>query len=115
MMIRRGRAAVKRFPCAGPASRHEHGRVCLSDVTTTWVRAAIGVGAWVATAIGAIGSALHVSPSSARVLVLAVSGAPYLMVCALAGLLAFPALGDRAGVAVAGLVVVGAAATQAPL
>ncbi|MFD6884745.1 endonuclease/exonuclease/phosphatase family protein [Rhodococcus sp. NPDC060084] len=84
-------------------------------MTTTWVRAAIGVGAWVATSIGATGIALHVSPSSARVLVLAASGAPYLMVCALFGVLAFSALGNRAGVAVAGLVVVGAAATQAPL
>ncbi len=37
------------------------------------------------------------------------------MACALIGLLAFLALGKRAGVAVAGLVVIGAVTTQAPL
>jgi len=73
------------------------------------------MGAWVAVSIGAIGIALHFSPSSASVLVLAASGAPYLMACALIGLLAFLALGKRAAAAVAGLVVMGAVATHAPL
>lgn len=82
---------------------------------TKWVRRGAGVLAWIATTIGAAGVALHASPSSSRLLVLAASGALYLMTGALIGIVVFAALRRWIGVAVAGLVVIGAAVTQAPL
>ncbi|WP_420751217.1 endonuclease/exonuclease/phosphatase family protein [Rhodococcus sp. O3] len=84
-------------------------------MTTKWVRPAIAVLAWIATAIGAIGVALHLSPSSSRVLVLAASGALYPMAGAVVGAVAFVALRRWIAGAVAGLVVAGAVVTQAPL
>ena len=67
------------------------------------------------TAAGAAGVALHFSRSSARPLVLAASGAPYLMCCALVGVLAFAALRVWAGAAVAAALVAAAVWTQLPL
>ena len=82
---------------------------------TKWVRPGVELLAWIATAAGAAGVALHFSPSSARPLVLAASGAQYLMAAALVGAVVFVVVRRWTGVAVAGLVVAGAAATQMPL
>ncbi|WP_227996384.1 endonuclease/exonuclease/phosphatase family protein [Nocardia australiensis] len=59
--------------------------------------------------------ALYFSRSSARVLVLAASGAPYLMCCALVGAVAFAAMRRWIGAGVAIVVVAAAVWAQAPL
>lgn len=82
---------------------------------TKWVRAGVGILAWIATVVGVAGIALHFSPSASRPFVLAASGAQYLMLGALVGIGAFACLRNRLGAVVAGLVVVLAAVTQAPL
>ncbi|MFZ2529341.1 MAG: endonuclease/exonuclease/phosphatase family protein [Rhodococcus sp. (in: high G+C Gram-positive bacteria)] len=82
---------------------------------TKWVRAGLGGVAWMATGIGAIGLALHFSVSSARPLVLAASGAHYLMAGGFVGAVVFAALRRWRGVAIAGLVAIGAVVTQVPL
>ncbi|WP_329415578.1 endonuclease/exonuclease/phosphatase family protein [Nocardia vinacea] len=79
------------------------------------VRVGVRVLAWVATVAGAAGIALHFSPSGSRILVLAASGAPYLMSSALVGVVAFVAMRHRSGSAVASIVVAAAMWTQAPL
>ncbi|MGK8524161.1 endonuclease/exonuclease/phosphatase family protein [Nocardia asteroides] len=79
------------------------------------VRAGVDLLAWSATLAGAAGVALHFTGSSSRVLVLAASGAPYLMGTALMGAAAF--LARRHWVGAGAAVLVGATAlwTQAPL
>lgn len=81
----------------------------------TWVRTGIGVLAWLATAVGGAGIALHFSRSTSRPLVLAASGVPYLLVGALVGLVLFAVARYRIGAAVAAVVVAVAVWTQAPL
>ncbi|WP_174186160.1 endonuclease/exonuclease/phosphatase family protein [Nocardia barduliensis] len=71
--------------------------------------------AWIAVLAGATGVALHFNGSSARLLVLAASGAPYLMSSACVGAVAFAATRHWIGAAVATVVVAIAAWTQAPL
>lgn len=79
------------------------------------VRVGVGVVAGVATLVGAVGVALHFSPSWSRPVVLAASGAPYLMGAALVGVAGFAAVRSRVGAAVAVVVVVVALWTLAPL
>ncbi|MBS9371590.1 endonuclease/exonuclease/phosphatase family protein [Rhodococcus sp. B50] len=84
-------------------------------MTAKWLRlGADGLG-WAATATGAVGLALHFSTSSARPLVLAASGASYLMVGALIGLVVFGARRHVIGVLAAAAVAAPAIWTQAPL
>ncbi|WP_405164079.1 endonuclease/exonuclease/phosphatase family protein [Nocardia sp. NBC_01499] len=71
--------------------------------------------AWVATVVGAVGVGLHFSRVSWRMVVLAASGAQYLMVGAVVGAVAFVVLRRWLGVAVAVVVVAAAMWTQAPL
>ncbi|QBS45498.1 hypothetical protein DMB37_01790 [Nocardia sp. CS682] len=71
--------------------------------------------AWSATLAGVAGIGLHFNRSGLELLVLAASGAPYLMACALLGALAFAATRYWIGAAVAAVVVAGALWTQAPL
>ncbi|MEU4345777.1 endonuclease/exonuclease/phosphatase family protein [Nocardia sp. NPDC023852] len=71
--------------------------------------------AWIATLTGAAGVALHFSQSWWRMLVLAASGAPYLMSSALVGVVAFVAMRHWSGAGVAIVVVATAIWTQAPL
>ncbi|WP_187683763.1 endonuclease/exonuclease/phosphatase family protein [Nocardia wallacei] len=79
------------------------------------VRVGVEVVAGMATLVGAVGVALHFSPSWSRPLVLAASGAPYLMGAALVGVAGFAAVRNRVGAAVAVVVVVVALWTLAPL
>ncbi|MGW4090421.1 endonuclease/exonuclease/phosphatase family protein [Nocardia sp. NPDC004750] len=71
--------------------------------------------AWLAALAGAVGIALHFSGSSFRISVMAASGAPYLMGCAVLGAVAFLAMRHWVGAAVAIVVVAIATWTQAPL
>ncbi|MEV6257589.1 endonuclease/exonuclease/phosphatase family protein [Nocardia sp. NPDC051929] len=71
--------------------------------------------AWLAALAGCVGLALHFSGSQSRMLVLAASGAPYLMGSAVLGAVAFVAVRQWSGAAVAIVVVAIAAWTQAPL
>ncbi|WP_039797893.1 endonuclease/exonuclease/phosphatase family protein [Nocardia araoensis] len=71
--------------------------------------------AWLAALAGCVGIALHFSGSQSRMLVLAASGAPYLMGSAVLGAVAFVAMRQWSGAAVAIVVVAVAAWTQAPL
>ncbi len=71
--------------------------------------------AWSATLAGVAGIGLHFSRSGFELLVLAASGAPYLMACALLGAVAFAATRYWIGAAVAVVVLAGALWTQAPL
>ncbi|WP_327114372.1 MarR family winged helix-turn-helix transcriptional regulator [Nocardia sp. NBC_01730] len=79
------------------------------------VRNGVDLLAWIATLTGAAGVALHFSQSWWRMLVLAASGAPYLMSCALVGVVAFVAMRHWSGAGVAIVVVTIAMWTQAPL
>lgn len=79
------------------------------------VRVGAGVLAYAATLAGAAGVALHFSRLSWQPVVLAASGAPYLMGSALVGVVAFLASRRWAGAGVAVVVVAAAAWTQAPL
>ncbi|MBF6338952.1 endonuclease/exonuclease/phosphatase family protein [Nocardia abscessus] len=71
--------------------------------------------AWIAALAGAVGVALHFNGSSSRTLVLAASGAPYLMISAFVAAVAFAAMRHWSGAGVAIVVVAIAAWTQAPL
>lgn len=71
--------------------------------------------AWSATLAGTAGVLLHFSSSSARLPVLAASGAPYLMGSALVGVAAFAAGRRRRGAGLALLVVAAGVWTQLPL
>lgn len=90
-------------------------RVCLSGVMTKMVRVGVNLLAWSATLAGAAGVALYFSRSWSRMLVLAASGAPYLMSSALVGAVVFVAMRHWSGAAVAIIVVATAVWTQAPL
>jgi endonuclease/exonuclease/phosphatase (EEP) superfamily protein YafD len=79
------------------------------------VRVGVGVLGWTATLAGGAGVALHFSRSWSRVLVLAASGAPYLMGAALVGTVAFVAMRRWVSAGVAVVVVAAAVWTQAPL
>ncbi|WP_327151849.1 endonuclease/exonuclease/phosphatase family protein [Nocardia sp. NBC_01329] len=79
------------------------------------VRIGADVLAWSATFAGAAGIGLHFSHSSARLLVLAASGAPYLMGCALVGAAAFAAGRRWSGAGLALLVAAAGVWTQLPL
>ncbi|MGK8507816.1 endonuclease/exonuclease/phosphatase family protein [Nocardia asiatica] len=79
------------------------------------VRVGVHSLAWIAALAGAAGVALHFNGSSAPLLVLAASGAPYLMTSACVGAVAFAAVRHWIGAAVAIVVVAIAAWTQAPL
>ncbi|CAM4395452.1 endonuclease/exonuclease/phosphatase family protein [Nocardia ninae] len=79
------------------------------------IRIGVHLLAWSATLAGVAGIGLHFSRSGFELLVLAASGAPYLMACALLGALAFAATRYWIGAAVAVVVVAGALWTQAPL
>ncbi|WP_433654205.1 endonuclease/exonuclease/phosphatase family protein [Nocardia sp. CA-128927] len=80
-----------------------------------WVRGGINLLAWLATVAGAVGVGLHFSRSSSRILVLAASGAPYLMVGGLVGAVTFAAMRRWIGAVVAIVVVAASVWTQAPL
>ncbi|WP_229718986.1 endonuclease/exonuclease/phosphatase family protein [Nocardia jinanensis] len=71
--------------------------------------------AWSATFAGAAGIGLHFSRSSARLLVLAASGAPYLMGSALVGAAVFAAGRRWTGAGLALLVTAAGVGTQLPL
>ncbi|MEU2038698.1 endonuclease/exonuclease/phosphatase family protein [Nocardia niwae] len=86
-----------------------------SDVGSKSISAAVQSLAWLAALAGGVGIALHFNWLSSRLLVLAASGAPYLMGCAVLGAVAFVALRQWSGAAVALVVVAIAAWTQAPL
>ncbi|MFF3225810.1 endonuclease/exonuclease/phosphatase family protein [Nocardia suismassiliense] len=79
------------------------------------IRIGVHLLAWSATLAGIAGIGLHFSRSGFEVLVLAASGAPYLMACALLGAVAFAATRYWIGAAVAVVVLAGALWTQAPL
>ncbi|MFI2229934.1 endonuclease/exonuclease/phosphatase family protein [Nocardia testacea] len=79
------------------------------------VRVGIGVLAWAATLAGAAGVGLHFSRSTSRLLVLAASGAPYLMGSALVGAAVFAAGRRWGGAGLAGAVAAAGVWTQAPL
>ena len=79
------------------------------------VRDGLAIAAWPATLAGAVGIALHFSESGAWWLVLAASGAPYLMCGALLGAVAFLSCKRWIGAAVAVVVSVAAVWTQLPL
>ncbi|MEV6427775.1 endonuclease/exonuclease/phosphatase family protein [Nocardia sp. NPDC051463] len=79
------------------------------------VRVGVGVLGWTATLAGGAGVALHFSRSWSRVLVLAASGAPYLMGAALIGVVAFVAMRHWVSAGVAVVVVTAAVWTGAPL
>ncbi|WP_040780393.1 endonuclease/exonuclease/phosphatase family protein [Nocardia pneumoniae] len=79
------------------------------------VRVGADLLAWVATLAGAAGVALHFSRSWSRMVVLAASGAPYLMCAALVGAVAFVAMRRWSGAGVAVVVIATAMWTQAPL
>ncbi|WP_063050988.1 endonuclease/exonuclease/phosphatase family protein [Nocardia arthritidis] len=71
--------------------------------------------AWVAALAAAAGIALHFNGSSSRILVLAASGAPYLMGSAVLGAVVFVAMRHWVGAGVAIVLVAIATWTQAPL
>lgn len=79
------------------------------------VRIAADTLAWSATFAGAAGIGLHFSRSSARLLVLAASGAPYLMGSALVGAAVFAAGRHWSGAGLALLVAAAGVGTQFPL
>ncbi|WP_306796200.1 endonuclease/exonuclease/phosphatase family protein [Nocardia sp. XZ_19_369] len=79
------------------------------------IRVGVHLLAWSATLAGVAGIGLHFSRSGFELLVLAASGAPYLMACALLGAVAFAATRYWIGAAVAVVVLAGALWTQAPL
>ncbi|WP_051187021.1 endonuclease/exonuclease/phosphatase family protein [Nocardia tenerifensis] len=79
------------------------------------VREGVHVLAWLVTVAGAVGVGLHFSRSGFRPLVLAASGAPYLMAGSLLGAAAFAATRRWRGAAVAVVVVAAAIWTQVPL
>ncbi|MEV6321810.1 endonuclease/exonuclease/phosphatase family protein [Nocardia sp. NPDC051787] len=79
------------------------------------VRVGVDVLAWTATLAGAAGVALHFSRSWSRMVVLAASGAPYLMSAALVGAVVFLAMRRWSGAGVAVVVIAAAMWTQAPL
>ena len=79
------------------------------------VRGGVGALGWIATAAGVAGIALHFSRVDSRITVLAASGAPYLMLCAVVGLLIFGGLRSWKGTGVALVVVAAAVWTQVPL
>ncbi|MGV9922419.1 endonuclease/exonuclease/phosphatase family protein [Nocardia rhamnosiphila] len=79
------------------------------------VRVGIGALAWTATFAGGAGVGLHFSRSSSRLLVLAASGAPYLMGSALVGVAVFAAGRRWGGAGLAGVVAAAGIWTQAPL
>ncbi|MFQ6226765.1 endonuclease/exonuclease/phosphatase family protein [Nocardia sp. NPDC002869] len=79
------------------------------------VRVGIAASAWAATLAGAAGVGLHFSRSSSRLLVLAASGAPYLMGSALVGVAVFAAGRRWGGAGLAGVVAAAGIWTQAPL
>lgn len=90
-------------------------RGCLSGVLSKFFRAGVDLIPWIATAAGAAGVILHFSRSSARLLVLAASVAPYLMCASVVGVVAFLGLRRWSGAGVALVVVAAAVWTQAPL
>lgn len=75
----------------------------------------IGALAWATTLAGAAGVGLHFSRSSSHLLVLAASGAPYLMGSALIGAAVFAAGRRWGGVGLAGVIAAAGIWTQAPL
>ncbi len=79
------------------------------------IRVGAGVIAWIATLTGAAGIALHFSRLGSRVVVLAASGAPYLMGAALIGVVGFAALRSWRSAAVAVVVAVIGAWIVVPL
>ncbi|GAB2637396.1 endonuclease/exonuclease/phosphatase family protein [Nocardia goodfellowii] len=79
------------------------------------VRAGTELLAWIATVAGATGIALHFSRSSARLLVLAASVAPYLMCSAVVAAVTFTVLRRRSGAAAAVIVAALGVWTQVPL
>lgn len=79
------------------------------------VRGGIGGLGWLATVAGAAGVALHFSRVDSRITVLLASGAPYLMLCGLIGVVIFGVLRSRRSAAVAVVVVAVAVWTQIPL
>ncbi|MFE9577665.1 endonuclease/exonuclease/phosphatase family protein [Nocardia sp. NPDC006044] len=79
------------------------------------VRDGVGLLAWLAVLVGGVGVGLHFSRSEFRILVLAASGAPYLMACGLVGAVAFLVMRRWVGAVVATVVVAAAVWTQAPL
>ncbi|MEV6559626.1 endonuclease/exonuclease/phosphatase family protein [Nocardia sp. NPDC051756] len=80
-----------------------------------WVRDGVTLLAWLAVLAGVVGVGLHFSRSESRILVLAASGAPYLMAGGLVGAVAFLVMRRWVGAGVAIVVVAGAVWTQAPL
>lgn len=84
-------------------------------VTAKWLRVGADVLGCAATVTGAVGLALYFGTSSARLPVLAASGAVYLMVGALIGSVVFAARRRWVGALVAAAVAGGAIWTQAPL
>ncbi|WP_280501644.1 endonuclease/exonuclease/phosphatase family protein [Nocardia farcinica] len=82
---------------------------------TKLVRAGAGVLAGLATSAGATGVVLHFARLSWGPVVLAASGAPYLMGCALLGAAVFAGMRHWVGVSAAAVVLAGAVWTQAPL
>lgn len=79
------------------------------------VRDGVNLLAWLAALAGAVGVGLHFSRSDSRILVLAASGAPYLMACALVGAVVLLVTRRWVGTGVAIVVVAAAVWTQAPL
>ncbi|MFC4373416.1 endonuclease/exonuclease/phosphatase family protein [Nocardia halotolerans] len=79
------------------------------------VRVGIGVVAAAVTSAGIVGVALHFGPWAVEPLVLAASGAPYLMCGAVFGVLGFAVVRQWMGVGVALVVAAVGTATQAPL
>ncbi|MEV5646634.1 endonuclease/exonuclease/phosphatase family protein [Nocardia sp. NPDC052254] len=79
------------------------------------VRDGLTMAAWPATLAGAVGIGLHFSESGAWWLILAASGAPYLMCGALLGAVAFLSCRRWAGAALAVVISMAAVWTQLPL
>ncbi len=86
-----------------------------SNVISKPLRVGVDLLARIATLTGAVGVALHFNRSSSRLVVLAASGAPYLMSSALVAAVAFVAVRRRRGAAVALAVLAIGIWTQAPL
>ncbi|MCR8695195.1 endonuclease/exonuclease/phosphatase family protein [Rhodococcus pyridinivorans] len=84
-------------------------------VTAKWLRLGSDVLGWTSTATGAVGLALHFGTWSAQPLVLAASGASYLMAGAVIGLIVFAVRRRPLGALVAIAVAAAAVWTQAPL
>lgn len=79
------------------------------------VRVGVVFSAWAATVAGAVGVGLHFVRWPVQLLVLAASGAPYLMCGAVIGALAFAAIRQWIATGVAVVVAAVGLATQAPL